>query len=139
MALVLDTGPLLAAHLTSEPRHQQCRSLFQAIEEPLLIPAPVFVELEYLLHKRASLRTWLQFADDVANGAYSIYPLDAAAVTAAARLQERYRDLRLGFVDAAVFTCCVALKERKVATLDHRHFSVLRTDDGFGLELLPSR
>jgi len=38
---------------------------------------------------------------------------------------------------AAVFLTCVELGEDKVATLDHRHFSVLRTEDGRALRLLP--
>lgn len=44
----------------------------------------------------------------------------------------------LGFVDAAVFVACVALGEEKVATLDRRHFSVLRTEAGRALDLLPT-
>ena len=48
------------------------------------------------------------------------------------------KDQKLGFVDAAVFCSCQALGERKVATPDRRHFSVLRTNDGRALDLLPS-
>ncbi len=40
-------------------------------------------------------------------------------------------------MNAAVFATCEALGETKVATLDRRHFSVLRTEDGSTLDLLP--
>lgn len=138
MALVLDTSALFAAHVSDEDEHAACRALIEAAREPLVIPAPVFVELEYLFRKRATLRAWLAFAEDVAAGAYAIFPLDGAAVLAAARLQQRYRDLPLGFVDAAVVVACESLGEDRVATLDRRHFSVVRLAKKRALTLLPA-
>lgn len=138
MALVLDTSALFAAHVSDEDEHAACRSLIESAHGTLVVPAPVFVELEYLFRKRATLRAWIHFAEDVASGAYSVYPIDAVGVLAVAKLQERYKDLPLGFVNAAVFVTCVALGERTVATLDRRHFSILRTDEGQALQLLPA-
>ena len=37
-----------------------------------------------------------------------------------------YADLRVGFVDAAVLAVVERLRETKLATLDHRRFSVMR-------------
>jgi len=137
VALVLDTGVLFAAHVTDDDAHEDCRTLLADAHEPLVVPAPVFVELEYLFRRRSSMANWMRVAEDVAAGAFTIYPLDGAGVLAAAKVQERYADLPLGFVDAAVFATCVALGESKVATLDRRHFSVLRVAKGVSLELLP--
>lgn len=54
-----------------------------------------------------------------------------------AELVHRYADLPLGGTDASL----VALAERhaihRVATLDRRHFSVVRPSDGAAFELLP--
>jgi hypothetical protein len=36
-----------------------------------------------------------------------------------------------------VFVACQSLNETKVATLDRRHFSMLRTQDGQALDILP--
>jgi len=41
-------------------------------------------------------------------------------------LLRQYADFPLGFVDAAVIAVCERLEECKAATLDHRHFSVIR-------------
>ena len=98
----------------------------------------MLVELDYWLRKNATINVWLAFAADVHSAAYTLWPADASIALAAARLQSRFADQNLGFVDAAVFCGCQALGERKVATLDRRHFGVLRTDDGRALELLPS-
>jgi predicted nucleic acid-binding protein len=49
-----------------------------------------------------------------------------------------YADLRVGFVDAAVMAIVERLREPKLATLDHRHFSVMRPRHVDALELLPA-
>jgi predicted nucleic acid-binding protein len=52
-------------------------------------------------------------------------------------LRRTYRDLRVGYVDAAVLAIVERLGERKVATLDRRHFSVMRPRHVAALQLLP--
>ena len=138
MALVLDTGVLLATLDHTEHGHESCRTLISEVREELVVPVPILTELEYLLRTRGSLAAWLSFAEDLAGGAYTIYPLSQESLLASVGLQRRYADLRLSFGDAFVFLTCVELGERKVATLDRRHFSALRTEDGRTLELLPS-
>lgn len=137
MALVLDTGVLFAALDADEPAHDACEDLVRTMGEQLIIPAPVFVELDYWVRKAGTADAWLTFCEDVAAGAYTIYPLEPALLVAAAQLEARYADLPLGLVDAAVFAVCEAIGERKVATLDRRHFSILRTSEGRALELVP--
>ena len=137
MALVLDTGVIYAALYRDDPDHEACASLLQEATEQLIIPDPVLVELDYWLGQAASLDVWQQFSDDVAVGAYALWPVDSSLLSAASRLQRRFEDQPIGFVDAAVFCTCAALGEEKVATLDQRHFSVLRTEQGRSLDLLP--
>lgn len=57
-------------------------------------------------------------------------------MASAARIQATYRDLRIGFVDAIMFLTCMELGEDKVATLDRRHFSVLKTAEGRSLRIV---
>ena len=137
MALVLDTGVLYAALDASDPDHKRCADLLETSNEDLLIPAPVLVELDYWVRKFASAATWLDFMQRVAEGAFAIYGLDDTEYLQAARVQARYPQIRLGLVDAAVFVTCQSLKESKVATLDRRHFSLLRTESGRALQILP--
>ena len=137
MALVLDTGFLLAALDDTEQGHESCRTLIADAREDLIVPVPILTELEYLLRTRGSLATWLAFAEDLAGGSYTIHPLSKDALLGSVGLQRRYADLRLSFVDAFVFLTCVELGEPKVATLDRRHFSALRTEDGRALQIVP--
>ncbi len=54
-----------------------------------------------------------------------------------AELVWQYRDLPLGSVDASVVTAGERLGIEEVATLDRRHFSIVRPTHTFGFELLP--
>jgi hypothetical protein len=137
VALVLDTSILYAALNSNDPAHDACATLLLEAAEPLVIPAPVLPQLDYWVRKIASADAWLSFCEDVAAGAYQVQNLTPALLVESASLQVRYRDLRLDLVDAAVFVVCCALGERKVATLDHRDFSVLRTSEGEALTILP--
>jgi predicted nucleic acid-binding protein len=53
-------------------------------------------------------------------------------------LLQSYADLQLGFVDAAVLAVTERLREPKLATLNHRHFTVVRPRHVKALELLPA-
>ncbi len=52
-------------------------------------------------------------------------------------LVDKYADLPLGTVDASVVAVTERLKLTEVATLDRRHFSVVRPDHIPSLTLLP--
>lgn len=137
MALVVDTSVLLGALDAADDAHARCAALLSEAKEEVIVPAPALVELDHLLGARGRLNVWVSFCAALAENGYSVATLDIAMLLACARLQVKYADLRLGFVDAAVFLTCVELGETKVATLDRRHFSVLRTDDGGALQILP--
>ena len=76
--------------------------------------------------------------DEVHRGAYEIADLTAADYQRVGQILTTYADLRVGFVDAAVLAVTERLREAKLATLDHRHFSVMRPRHVDALELLPT-
>jgi uncharacterized protein len=53
-------------------------------------------------------------------------------------LLKTYADLKVGFVDCAVLAVTERFGEPKLATLDHRHFGVMRPRHLDALELLPT-
>ena len=75
--------------------------------------------------------------DDIESGAFSVESLLAADYRRIGQLMALYSNLRVGFVDAAVLAIVERLNEPKLATLDHRHFSVMRPHHVPALELLP--
>lgn len=54
-----------------------------------------------------------------------------------AELVETYIDLPLGIVDAAVIAIAERLRLTEIATLDHRHFTVVRPQHTTAFVLLP--
>ena len=136
MALILDTGPLVALLDATDPDHERCAALIGGTPETRVIPGPVLVEVEYLV--RPWPGAFAALLADVARGALVVRDLDRAATLRAGELVEQYRDLPLGFVDAAVIALAERLGEPKVATLDHRHFAVVRPAHVYALDLLPA-
>ncbi|MPZ68674.1 MAG: PIN domain-containing protein [Actinobacteria bacterium] len=137
MALVLDTGVVYAALDESDSDHDRCAALVSETKEQLVIPQPVCVEVDYWIRKNANVDAWLAFCEDIVAGAYSLWSVDGDLLLRAAQLQVQFADQPIGFVDASVFATCESLGEDKVATLDRRHFGVLRTGEGKQLRLLP--
>lgn len=137
MALVLDTGPILAALDADDPHHRVCAALLGSAREPLVVVAPTLVEIDYWIRKGLTLDVWRSFVEDIANGAYRLETLTEADLARAAAVEEKYADLDIGCVDASVIAVCERLREEKVATLDHRHFGAVRPSHCDALRLLP--
>lgn len=137
MALVLDTGPIVAALDRDDLHHDACVRLLEKTREPLVVAGPTLVEIDYWIRKRLGPDVWRFFMEDLGQGAYLIAELGATERLRAVALGRQYADLDLGFVDAAVIAVCESLGETKVATLDHRHFGVVRPVHCERLRLLP--
>lgn len=138
MALILDTGPLYAALDRSDQDHAACRGLVEAADEVLVIPAPVLVELDYWIHRRLNPGVLVALLADIEAGAYVIADLTHPDYTRVRELCDRYADADIGFVDAAVLAIVERLGESKLATLDRRHFGLLRPRHRESIDLLPA-
>lgn len=138
MALICDTGPLFAAMDRRDEAHEECAALLGSGEEALIVPAPVVVELEWLVEARLGHGPFDAFLESVEAGEVAIEPLEEEDYGRIRALCNRYQSLPLGMVDAAVIAVAERLREKKVATLDLRHFSVVRPAHVRSLQLLPS-
>lgn len=137
MALILDTGPLLAALDAADPDHARCAALLTEATEDLVVPVLVLAELDYWCGARLPSHAWLTFLDDVLAGVYRLESPNGADLARARELQATYRDLALGVVDATVVALAERLREPRIATLDHRHFTTVRPAHVPSLLLLP--
>jgi hypothetical protein len=137
VALVLDTGPLLASIDRGDAQHQACVRLLESTVETLLIPSPVLSELDYWLGAYSGPPAQAAFVDDLIDGTFVVENLEAEDYLRIRDLIGRYADARIGFVDAAVLAVVERLREPKLATLDRRHFGLLRPRHVEALRLLP--
>ena len=137
MALILDTGPLLAALDGADPDHEACAALVMGTTEDRVVPSLVLAELDYWCSERLPAHAWLDFLDDLLAGVYRPEPPSTVDLGRAREIQTKYQDLRIGIVDATVIALAERLGEDKVATLDRRHFATVRPAHVTALRLLP--
>jgi predicted nucleic acid-binding protein len=138
--IVCDTGPLVAAALSNDDDHHACVELFTGLHlagQQILIPAPVVAEVGYLLAREAGSTVEAAFLRSLANGDFGTVAPIATDYARMADLVIRYGDLPLGTTDAAVVAIAERLGISEVATLDRRHFTVVRPLHVPALTLLP--
>ena len=138
MALVVDAGPLFAALDVTDRHHAACLSMIHSADEQLVIPSPALVEVAYWVEQELHTGVLVTLLDDIARDVYRVENLHAADYARVRDLCQQYADARVGFVDAAVLAVVERLEERKLATLDRRHFGLMRPRHIEALELLPA-
>lgn len=138
--IICDTGPLVAAALSNDADHKACVELFNRRHEAgteLLVPATVVAEVGFLLNREAGPQVESLFLRSLADGDFQTVELTALDYRRMADLVDRYADLPLGTTDAFVIALAERLDVAEIATLDRRHFTVVRPNHVDALELLP--
>jgi hypothetical protein len=97
----------------------------------------VLGEIGYLLQSRVGPHAEVTFLKSFGGDGFRVADLRDEDVERMAELVEAYVSLPLGIVDAAVVAIAERLKLTEVATLDHRHFTVVRPRNVPAFELLP--
>lgn len=103
----------------------------------MVVPQLVITEVAYLLETRVGPTAEVRFLGDLSVGNLTVDPVVPSDWLRIAELVAEYRDLPLGTVDASVVVSAERLGITAVATLDRRHFSVVRPRHVEAFELLP--
>ncbi len=103
----------------------------------MLVPSPVLGEVGYLLQSRVGPQAEVTFLRSFGGDGFHIAELEDQDIQRMAELVETYLDLPLGIADAAVAAVAERLRLEEIATLDHRHFSVIRPAHVRAFTLLP--
>lgn len=97
----------------------------------------VITEAAYLIGSRLGADAETRFLGDLAAGEFAIEAVRAGGWLRIAELVSRHRNLPLGTVDGSVVAAAERLRITEIATLDRRHFSVVRPTHTEAFELLP--
>lgn len=127
--ILCDTGMIVAAALVGDDDQRACVDLFTGLHlanQPLLVPGTVAAEVGYLLNREAGAGAQALFLTALADGDFTPADLTGADYRRAAELVTTYADLPLGTTDATVIALAERLGVEDVATLDRRHFTVVR-------------
>lgn len=126
------------AYVDADDRHHDASlQLLETHPGPLVVPILVVTEVAYFLATRLGVEPEVRFLGDLASGAFSVEPVPAGDWLRIAELVATYRDLPLGTVDASVVAAAERLDIVDVATVDRRHFGVVRPRHVDALTLLP--
>lgn len=137
VAILLDTSVLYANIDAGDRHHRVCVELLHTHPGPFLVPQLEVTEVTYLAVTRIGPEAELRFLEDLASGAFTTVPVEPADWIRVAELVWRYRDARLGTVDASAVAAAERLGITTVATIDRRHFEMVRPTHTAAFELLP--
>lgn len=138
--ILCDSGPFFAAADRKDADHHACVELFTGLRlanRRLLVAQTVVAEVGYLLETKVGTFAEVAFLQALANGDLELVDLLPEDLDRMAELVGRYDDLPLGTTDASVIALAERLGVHEIATLDHRHFRVVRPSHVDALTLLP--
>ncbi|MGH9021571.1 MAG: type II toxin-antitoxin system VapC family toxin [Acidimicrobiia bacterium] len=135
--LLVDTGVLVATADRSDPDHQACLTLLEEDEGPLVTTAMVIAEAAYLIHRQLGALGEAALYTSITDGALRIESLRLEDWSRIGELVTTYADLSLGGTDASLLAIAERLGVERIATLDRRHFAVVRPGHVEALILVP--
>lgn len=104
---------------------------------PLVTTALVIAEAGWLIERQLGPTAEARFYRSIVAGDLRVEALQPADWARIAELVDRYADLGLGGTDASLIAIAERLTVTTIATLDRRHFTVVRPTHTDAFELLP--
>lgn len=135
--MIIDTGPLVAAANRKDPDHDACRDLLAKMAGTLTVPALVVAEATFLIERSGGPVAEARFLRSLSSRRYRVEPPTDQDLARCADLVDQYADLPLGGTDASLVALAERMGEATIATLDHRHFRVVRPKHAVAFNLLP--
>lgn len=135
--MIVDTGVLLAAADQADPDHHACAELLETDASGLRASPLVVAETAYLIGRQLGPVAEARFFRSIADGEISVEQLTGTDLARVAELVETYADMPLGGGDASVVAIAERLGETVIATLDRRHFGVVRPAHVTAFDLVP--
>ena len=119
--LLCDTGVLLAAGNVKDHHHAACLALMRAAAG----------------QSRVGPHAEVTFLKSFGGNGFHVAEVEEGDISRIAELVEQYVSLPLGIVDAAVIAIAERLNLAEVATVDRKHFSIVRPRHVSAFRLLP--
>ena len=137
LAVLVDTGPLVALLDRSDPYHLTCQETLSSLDDSLVTVWPVVTETMYML--RAYWQAQEALWEMIEMGAVEILPLGIDDVPRMKQLMRKYRDLPMDLADAALVRVAEREQLRRIFTLDRRDFQIYRPSRIGRFVILPIR
>ena len=134
--IVCDTGPLVSALNRGEGRrHRFASELLAQAGRRIIVPWPVFVEVDLLLRSRGHRQAANTFGRALADGIHRLETPSDTELAASLDLAERYADTDIDLPDLSVMAMA-ASRDAPILTWDFRHFRSVVMRRGYHWELV---
>jgi predicted nucleic acid-binding protein len=137
VTLIVDAAPLVAVADTADRMREPVRHALLSEPGPLVVPAPVTAEVDYLLGVRHGERARRSFLADLIAGRFTLDCLERDDYRRVAELDLRYADLQLGLADCALVIAADRHRTSRILSFDERHFRAIATLEGAAFTVLP--
>jgi len=137
MAVIADTGALIALANAEDQYHQAIRLFFSTNREPVIVPCPVVPETCFILRTSMGSNAEQQFLSSL-DDHLMVEHSTASDISRAIEINQKYADAEFGFVDATVMAMAERFNIEVVLTVDHRDFSIFRPVHCSAFRLIPA-
>lgn len=135
--MIVDTSALLAFFDIDEPDHAAVSGVLATASGPLVVSPYVVAEVDYLVASRLGVTAELAVLKELSSGAWELAGFGSEDLSEARQIVERYADQSIGVADASNVVLAGRYRTRTIATLDRRHFGVVRPIGGGRFTILP--
>lgn len=135
--MIVDTSALVAFFDGDDLAHEAVLPALLQGREPLVVSPYVVAELGCLVASRHGVDRELVVLRELASGAWDLPAMALDDLTKAREVVKKYRDQDIGVTDASPVVLAERYQTRTIATLDHRHFGVLRPPSGGRFSIVP--
>jgi predicted nucleic acid-binding protein len=137
VTVVIDSGPLVAFGDANDPQFARIDEVLRTVPGPLIVPAPVTAEVDYLLGQRLGREPRRNFIADLAAGRFTVACLERDDYATIGNLDARYADLELGLADCALIVIADRYSTNRIISFDERHFRAVTPLQGGAFTILP--
>jgi len=135
MGVIANTSGVIVLLDRNDKHHQAIKQII--ITAQLFIPLTILPEVDYLATKYLGKVVSRAFLGEIIAGAFKHINLDSADIQDIAKTMTTYADIPIRFVDASILVLSDRHAISHILTLDHRHFSIIRSQKSGLLTLLP--
>lgn len=136
--IVVDTSVIVAYMNSGDDHYETVGSWLERVDEDLATTPLIVAEVDHLVAARGGRAAVSALRADLAAGAYLVEWWQGA-IASAVNIAERYADNGLGLADASLVSLAQRIGTVSIATLDERHFRVVRPlEGGEAFRLLPT-
>jgi predicted nucleic acid-binding protein len=137
VALLVDTGPLVALADQADGYHETIKKYVSSHRETWIVPAPVITETSIVILDRLGTDAELAFLQALAAKEMLVEQVSDPDLDRAIEILEQYRDAEFGMVDATTMAIAERLKIEVILTLDRRDFGIYRPKHCAAFRLVP--